>query len=188
MLDDDGGARVDHFAHPPRSDGELHLVSVTRMATVVRDVVQVEGPIHRSEVVARIRTLWDLQRAGGRIQAAVDDGINHAVRAGIVSREGEFLLWPGREIVVRDRSDVASTTLRRPELLPPMEIDAAIQHLVRENLGATLDEMALHVSRRLGYRTTSAQLRAALIARAEALVAKGALELRGAVLSPLSPS
>ncbi len=158
---------------------------VTRMAAIVRDVVQREGPIHRSEIVARIRTLWDLQqRAGGRIQAAVEDGINHAVRAGMVGREGEFLTWPGREIVVRDRSEVASTTLRRPELLT-MEIDVAIQHLVRENLGATLDEMALHVSRRLGYRTTSAQLRAALIARAEALVAKGALELRGGVLSPL---
>lgn len=167
---------------------ELHLVPAMRMAAIVRDVVQVEGPIHRSEVVARIRILWDLQRAGGRIQAAVDEGINHAVRAGMIGREGEFLTWPGREIVVRDRSEVVSTTLRRPELLPPMEIDVAIQHLVRENLGATLDEIALHVSRRLGYRTTSAQLRAALIVRAEALVAKGALELRGGVLSPLSPS
>jgi very-short-patch-repair endonuclease len=167
---------------------ELHLLPATRMAAIVRDVVHIEGPIHRSEIVARIRTLWDLQRAGGRIQAAVDEGINYAVSERMVSREGDFLLWPDREVIVRDRSEVVSTTLRRPELLPPMEIDAAIQDLVRENLGATLDETALHVSRRLGYRTTSAQLRAALIARAEALVAKGVLELRGAVLAPLSPA
>jgi hypothetical protein len=172
----------------PKQQFELHLVPATRMAVIVRDVVQIEGPIHRSEVVVRIRTLWDLQRAGARIQAAVDDGINHAVREGMVARDGEFLLWLGREILVRDRSGVLSTTLRRPELLPPMELDVAIQSLVKENLGATLDEVSLHVSRRLGYRTTSAQLRAALVARAEALVAKGELELRGGVLAPSSPS
>lgn len=181
-------AYVEASFRVPKQQFELHLVPATRMAAIVRDVVQVEGPIHRSEVVVRIRTLWDLLRAGGRIHAAVDDGINHAVREGMVAREGEFLLWHGREIVVRDRSEVESTTLRRPELLPPMEIDVAIQSLVKENLGATLDEISLHVSRRLGYRTTSAQLRAALVARAEALVAKGALELRGGVLAPSSPS
>lgn len=175
-------AYVEASFHVPRHQYELHLVPHARMATIVRDVVQIEGPIHQSEVVARIRTLWDLQRAGGRIQAAVEDGINHAVGERMVAREGEFLLWPGRDIRVRDRSQVVSNTLRRPELLPPMEMDVAILELIKENLGATLNEVALHVSRRLGYRTTSAQLRAALVAQAEALVAKGALDLRAGVL------
>lgn len=175
-------AYVEAFFGVPRQQYELHLVPQARMAAIVRDVVQIESPIHQSEVVARIRGLWDLQRTGGRIQAAVEDGIAHAVRERMVSREGEFLLWPGREVRVRDRSQVVSNTLRRPELLPPMEMDVAIMELVKENLGATLDEVALHVSRRLGYRTTSAQLRAALIGRAELLVAQGALELRGATL------
>lgn len=167
----------------PKHQYELHLVPPARMATLVRDVVQVEGPVHCSEVAVRIRSLWNLQRTGGRIQAAVEDGIDHAVRERLVEREGDFLLWPDREAVPRDRSGAESNTLRRPELLPPMEIDAAILSLVRENLGATLDEVALHVSRKLGYRTTSAQLRAALIARTEALVSKGRLELRSGSLS-----
>jgi len=175
-------AYVEAAFHVPSSQFELHLVPAGIMAQVVRDVVEVEGPIHRSEVVARIRTLWGLQRAGGRIQSAVDDGISRAVGERLIAREGEFLLWPGCEPRVRDRSDVTSITLRRPELLPPMEIDVAIRTLVKENLGATLDEIALHVSRRLGYRTTSAQLRAALVARAETLVANGVLHLRGSVL------
>ncbi|HEY0661305.1 MAG TPA: DUF3320 domain-containing protein [Lysobacter sp.] len=170
----------------PKHQYELHLVPPARMATIVRDVVHVEGPIHCSEVAVRIRSLWDLQRTGGRIQAAVEDGIEHAVRERLVEREGDFLLWPGREAIPRDRSGAESNTLRRPELLPPMEIDVAILSLVKENLGATLDEVALHVSRRLGYRTTSAQLRAALIARTEALVSKGRLELRSGSLSVAS--
>lgn len=167
----------------PKHEYELHLVPPARMATIVRDVVQAEGPVHCSEVVVRIRTLWDLQRTGGRIQAAVDDGIERAVRERMINRDGDFLLWPGREVIARDRSSTESNTLRRPELLPPMEIDAAILSLIKENLGATLDEVALHVSRRLGYRTTSSQLRAALIARAEALISDGRLELKAGSLS-----
>lgn len=170
----------------PKHQYELHLVPPARMATIVRDVVHVEGPVHCSEVAVRIRSLWDLQRTGGRIQAAVEDGIEHAVRERLVEREGDYLLWPGREVIPRDRSGAESNTLRRPELLPPMEIDAAILSLVKENLGATLDEVALHVSRKLGYRTTSAQLRAALIARTEALVSKGRLEMRSGSLSVAS--
>jgi hypothetical protein len=130
----------------------------------------------------RIRSLWGLQRAGGRIQSAVDEGIRRAVEDGLVLQDGEFLLWPGRGIRVRDRSSVQSLSLRRPELLPPMEMDVAILELVRENLGATLDEVALHVSRRLGFRTTSAQLRAALVGRTESLLARGALDLRNGLV------
>jgi hypothetical protein len=63
-----------------------------------------------------------------------------------------------------------------------MEMDVAILELVRENLGATLDEVALHVSRRLGFRTTSAQLRAALVGRTESLLARGALDLRNGLV------
>lgn len=170
-----------NFAMPSRQQ-ELHTVPAVRMAGFVCDVVHVEGPIHRSEVVVRIRSLWGLQRAGGRIQSAVDEGIRRAVEDGMVLHDGEFLLWPGRAIRVRDRSDVQSLTLRRPELLPPMEMDVAILELVRNNLGASLDEIALHVSRRLGFRTTSAQLRAALVGRAESLLASAALDLRNGLL------
>jgi very-short-patch-repair endonuclease len=180
--DSSAPAYVEASFRVPSHNYELHLVPVTVMAGIVRDVVRVESPVHRSEVAARVRSLWNLLRTGGRIQAAVEDGIANAVRQRLIDQEGDFLLWPGKEVVVRDRTSVSSTTLRRPELLPPMEIDVAIQNLVKENLGATLNEISLHVSRQLGYRTTSAQLRAALLVRAEVLVTKGKLELRGGVL------
>lgn len=166
----------------PSHQQDLHTVPAPRMAAFVRDVVQAEGPVHRSEVVVRIRSLWGLQRAGGRIQGAVDEGIRLAAKESMVLQDGDFLLWPDRAFRVRDRTNVQSLTLRRPELLPPMEVEAAILELVQENLGASMDEIALHVSRRLGFRTTSAQLRAVLVVRAEALVARGALVLRNGML------
>ena len=49
------------------------------MAELVEQVVLVEGPIHLDEVIVRLRGAWGLQRAGGRIQAAVERGLAIAV-------------------------------------------------------------------------------------------------------------
>ena len=46
---------------------------------------------------------------------------------------------------------------------------------VSANLGATTSELVLHVSRQLGYRSTSAQLRALIEDRIENLVGSNAL-------------
>lgn len=155
----------------PRSQYELHLVPVGRMSSIVQQVVEIEGPVHRAEVVARVRSMWGLQRSGGRIQGAVEAGIEAAIaQASIAAVDGDFVTIPGRKAKVRDRSNVASLSLRRPDYLPPSEIDQALLDIVTENLGATTDELVLFVSRRLGYRSTSAQLRAGIEDRVAALV------------------
>ena len=161
----------------PNRQYELHMVPPEIMADIVRDIVEIEGPIHRAEVVARIRTLWGLQRAGGRIQAAVDDGIANALGQRLIERShSSFLSLLHQEVVVRDRTDVSSLTLRRPDFLPPQEIEAAILAIVQKNLGATIDELVLHVSRQLGYRSTSAQLRATIEGEVDGLLEEQVLE------------
>lgn len=172
--------------HVPRSQYELHLVPVGRMASIVQQVVEVEGPIHRAEVVARVRSLWGLQRAGGRIQGAVEAGIEAAIaQATIAPVDGDFLTTPGRKPKVRDRSNVQSLSLRRPDYLPPSEIDQALLDIVTENLGATIDELVLFVSRRLGYRSTSAQLRAGIEDRVTALIEVARLAANGTMIVPM---
>ena len=65
------------FAMPCASQ-QIHEVPTGTLAEIVRQVVSIEGPIHTDEIVARVRSLWGLQRAGNRIQAAV----TRAVEAG----------------------------------------------------------------------------------------------------------
>lgn len=167
----------------PRDKVELHEVPPHRMADIVRQVVVVEGPIHRNEVVVRVRNLWGLQRAGNRIQAAVDAGIAAAVAQHAVSlQDADFLDMHQRTPTVRDRSAASSLTLRRPDYLPPSEIEVAILTLVKDNLGATMDEVIQFVARQLGYKSTSAQLRAVIEDRAQLLVERGALSLNNGVL------
>nr|WP_228735212.1 DUF3320 domain-containing protein [Xanthomonas euvesicatoria] len=160
----------------PNNQFELHLVPTGQLATIVRQIVEVESPIHRSEVVTRARTLWGLHRAGSRIQQAVEEAIGSVVSTGGVQIvDQDFLAIPGKEVRVRDRSMVESLTLRRPEFLPPAEIKVAIVKVLADNLGAMPDELVLIVSRQLGYRSTSAQLRQLILDCSQELIFSGAL-------------
>ncbi len=56
--------------------------------------------------------------------------------------------------------------------------------MVEVNLGAKMDELMQHVSRVLGYRSTSAQLRDVIEGQAKRLVENGTLRWRGDHLIP----
>lgn len=166
--------RTPHVRH------DLHELPSGILAGIVQKVVSTEGPVHRAEVIARIRSIWGLQRAGGRIQAAIDAAISHAhENGGVVIADEGFLHLPNGSVKVRDRSEVSSHGLRRPEYLPPQEIDLALRETITENLGATLEELVLCVSRKFGYRNTSAQLREIIEARARRLISEGSFQWQG---------
>ncbi|WP_410204818.1 DUF3320 domain-containing protein [Acinetobacter baumannii] len=87
---------------------------------LIEQVIAVEGPVHVSEVTARLRDAWGLKRAGARIQEAVDAAIGASVGEGRVVRTEDFLSVPNRVPKVRDRSAARSPSLRRPENLTPL--------------------------------------------------------------------
>jgi hypothetical protein len=167
---------------------ELHETPIGQLAELVVQVVTAEGPIHIEEVVVRIRTAWGLQRAGGRIQAAVERGVDVAVQRGRVVRDDAFLSVPGASVPVRDRSGVMSPSLRRPDLLPPVEIEAALLQVIRVGLGATAEEAVLGVSRIMGFKATSAQLKQMIGKALDALCARGELIQQSGILVVATPS
>ena len=124
---------------------------------VVR-VVSVEGPIHESEIVVRIRSAWGLARAGNRVRDAVQAAIRAAKRRGDIAG-GPFYVVPGQAITVRSRAGVESQTLRKPDILPPAEVAFAIVQVIETNYGAERDQLVQAVARLFGFGTTSAPLR-----------------------------
>ncbi len=121
----------------PALEHELHEAPVGMLAGLVKQIVDVEGPIHRDEIVVRIRTAWGLQRAGNRIDMHVGNAITLAVGSGQVVRDGNFLSWSGAVPTLRDRSEVTSPSLRRIETIPPTEIDAGVKEILESSLGAS---------------------------------------------------
>ncbi|PSJ51733.1 DUF3320 domain-containing protein [Pseudaminobacter soli (ex Li et al. 2025)] len=163
--------------------GELHELPMGTMIRLITETVAVESPVHRDEVVTRIRSAWGLQRAGSRIDGHVENALRVAVNSGEIVRSGDFLLWPGAPVQLRDRSEVSSPSLRRIELIPPMEMDEGLKAIVQASLGATEDEAVNAVARGLGFKATSSQLREVILERVKRLKDDGSFSTRDGMLA-----
>lgn len=153
---------------------EPHEVSTNVMAGILTGIIEIEGPIHAAEIARRVASLWGRHRTGNRIVAAVNKGILVAVKSNKIHREGDFYSPAGeREPVIRDRSQVHSLTLKKPEMLPPAEIRAALQTVVKENFGVSREEAITVASRLFGFKVTSSQLRDTIDAELKLLLKKG---------------
>ncbi len=130
-------------------------------------------------------SLWGQQRAGNRIIEALSSAIGLAIRKGILQSEGEFVSDAQRtEIAVRSRSEVTSANLRKPEMLPPAEIAAAIRKLLTEHIGLHRQEIPAMVARLLGFKTTTAKLKDAIDAVVARLIEQGQVSVRDDKLFP----
>ncbi len=174
---------------PGNANLQPHEVPIGSMVYTVQRIIEIEGPVHEEEIVARVRDLWGLGRAGSRIQGAVGDALRQAQHKGNLHIEGDCYQLKGAPVLVRDRSAASSRSLKKPELLPPQEIREAIGSLVRESHGMQREETAIAVSRLLGFQATSQQLRERIEQQVDLLISNGTLKLDGFVLviEPGSP-
>jgi hypothetical protein len=169
-----------------RRQVDPHETSISEMMKHVVRVVSVEGPIHESEIVVRIRSAWGLARAGNRIRDAVQAAVKAAKRKGDIAG-GPFYAVPGQTVVVRSRGEVESNTLRKPEILPPEEVKVAITEVVQENYGAERDQLVQAVARLFGFGATSAQLREVVEGSLADLLDSGRLRLDGRLVTRAQP-
>lgn len=170
------------LVRPAHIDVDIHEAPSGVLSQLSETVVQGEGPIHFDELVVRIRTAWGAGRAGTRIREAVRRAVDISCRQGRIVADGDFLSMPGAEVSVRDRSEASSPTLRRPDMLPPAEIESAFIEVVSRNFGATEDQALQAVARAFGFKATSAQLREALGVVLKASLARGVLIRRDTLI------
>jgi hypothetical protein len=138
-----------------------HEVSAAVMSGVVEKVIETEGPIHVDELTRRVANLWGKDRAGARLGQAVLNGLDHLRRSNRAIRKEEdfcFTADQQHDCPIRDRSD-ATTSLQRVEMLPPLEIQACARRVLEENGAIGREEIAIAVTRMLGFRRTGPELR-----------------------------
>ncbi|MGY3230984.1 very-short-patch-repair endonuclease [Luteibacter sp. HA06] len=163
------------LVRPPHRTEELHEVPMGVITQLVVDAVSIEGPVHADEVISRIRDAWGVRRAGSRIQLAVNAAIEVAVAQRYVVKEGDFLSLPESVPTIRDRSEVESIALRKPDMLPPAELAAAVVLVVERNFGASRSQVIERVARAVGVRAISAQVRERISDVVDSLIQRGAI-------------
>ena len=173
------------FTIPGSEYVELQEAVEDDLIKCVVQIVETEGPVHIEEVARRLSRLWGYQRTGSRIQAAVKSAVNGAVSLNRIQyvdgAARRFLDRRGRtgKMAVRDRSAVRSSTLRKVEMLPTIEIREGILEAVERNIGIDAADCAREVSRVLGFKSLSSDLRNRVSETAAELVEEGCLVLSG---------
>ena len=95
-------------------------------------------------------------------------------------------MLPGCNVRVRNRANVTSPTLRKPEHLPTVEIHAAVLSLLEANHGAVRSELPSAVGRLFGFYSTNAQLKTLIDSQFQRLVLSGKLHEMNGTLKAVS--
>ena len=157
---------------------EPHELAVSRMANVVRMIVEHEGPVHLDLVARRVAEAFGKSRTGGRILEATRAALLHARRqaAGeLLDKDGFWLTRAQNGTVpVRSRAGVDGG-VAKAEYLPPIEIVAGADWIERECGRIDQEDLIRELARLLGFRRTGVDVRRSIanaLARREK-VAKG---------------
>lgn len=139
------------------------------LAELIGSIVVQEGPVHQDEVARRVASIFGKERAGNRIQDAVARALRSRQSGPLIHKAG-FWMTQGQieETRVRDRSN-APQALKKPDMLPPIEIQAAIRLAIRQNGALSDAELAVVVARLFGFQRTSVELQFAILREKEAL-------------------
>ena len=157
---------------------EIHELSPEQLSKVVERIVQIEGPVHASEISRRVASVWQLNRTGSRISRCVDDAISYLSRRSKVRRLRDFVVIPDAKINIRNRAGVESDGLRKPELLPPDEIQVGLEAVVATHLGIEPDEAVKEVASLFGFKSTSSKLKSIIKKQLYAQKREGLFEER----------
>lgn len=141
-------------------NAEPHELTPREMAEIVIKIVAIEGPVHEEEIARRVARLFGKDRTGTRISDNVLKGLRTALKIGNVSKEGSF--WSHSSAVetikVRSRSE-ASSSLRKANMIPPIEIKEAIRQAILDNGELTSDEAVSAVTKAFGFERIGPDLR-----------------------------
>jgi very-short-patch-repair endonuclease len=153
-----------------------------RVADAVRRIAAVEGPVHISIALQRMRDEWALVRITKQARAAIDAAIGKLAAKGDVTWADDFLGDPGQLVpTVRLRADGVA---RKADQIADAEVRVAMEHLVAEAGAIDVNGLLAATGRLYGWAARrSTELDARLAGLIADLVAEGRLHRQADGLS-----
>ena len=87
------------------SSDELYKKPSSEVAKSINAIVDVEGPIHVSEVIKRVKDSCNIKRAGSTLKKTVNSAIRESENSGDIIKIGDFLYdASNNNVVIRRRN------------------------------------------------------------------------------------
>jgi len=166
---------------PGNSDLLFHLPQYReRQCTMLRNIVNVEGPIHKELASKRLLKTWGISRMGNKVEDAIEEAINMCERRGQVNCVGDFI-WPSKlkEVGVRIPDDDNPETIRSIEHIPPEEIQAAMMLITKLAVGITKESLIKETARLFGFDRTGDHIVRSILREYNKLIKSGDIKRNG---------
>jgi len=151
--------------------------SLFECAERVVQVVETESPVHVQEVARRVGEAAGVGRVTERFRTMVERACVMAAGDGRIRREGEFLWQPQMTTPpLRNRLDLDGAS-RKLVLIAPEEIALAVERVLEDAFGMSVEELPKSVSRLLGFERLTQEMKDHLDGQVAALAARGRLSI-----------
>ena len=132
------------------SQDELYSKPISDVSKSIKNIVDIEGPIHIKEVTNRVKDSFNIKRAGSNLKKTVNLAIENAENSGDIIRIGDFLYdASNNNVIIRKRN--------KPniELISDEEIAKSIELVLLHKSNITTGQIAKETSRNFGFKSTS---------------------------------
>lgn len=132
------------------SQEDLFKKSSEEVAKSIDKIVEVEGPVHISEVIKRVKDSCNIKRAGANLKKAVNGAISASEDAGNIIKIGDFLYDSAS-------NDVSIRKRHKPniDLISDEEIAKNIERILVHKQSLSAKSLPKEVSRNFGFKSTS---------------------------------
>ena len=132
------------------SQEDLFKKSSEEVAKSIDKIVEVEGPVHISEVIKRVKDSCNIKRAGANLKKAVNGAISASEDAGNIIKIGDFLYDSAS-------NDVSIRKRHKPniDLISDEEIAKNIERILVHKQSLSAKSLPKEVARNFGFKSTS---------------------------------
>lgn len=146
---------------PPKDIAFHDPRALTTLTNMLQEVIEVESPVHVDIAALRIARRWNLQKVGNRMTSAMKIAISQLGHKGIAQRMGDFLWRNGPTTCTRVRQPEPDNpdTFRDIKYIPDIELQFAIECLIRDALSIPEEQLLAQVARIFGFDRTGPRIR-----------------------------
>ena len=132
------------------SSDDLYKRPIKEVSAAVKNIVDIEGPIHVKEVTNRIKDSCHIKRAGSNLKKTVNAAIQESENSGDIIKIGDFLYDASDNNVIIRRRNKPNI-----DMISDEEISRSIELVLLHNPYISTKQVAKLTSRNFGFRSTS---------------------------------
>lgn len=149
----------------------------------ILSIVNLESPIHFQVLCSRVREIYDLQKAGTRIQEIIEGILESSDHRKFFHRRGDFI-WKSGDHKVKPRAPQPGEKPRPIEWIAIEELASATEWLLKVEFGMPRDSLIRETARIMGYERAGINVQDRINEAIDFLLREKKVSISGSQIKP----